>query len=81
MFKTHADLDDDSLQSIKHVYFKQMKPAVSEEQLVAAATVFGSSQGVERQSGSTFQDDKPSTLTACWRLWRTDSKDSESKVD
>ena len=34
-FKKHAALDDDSLQSIKDLYFQQMKPVVSEAQLAA----------------------------------------------
>ena len=34
-FKTHAHLDDDSLQVIQQLYFDQMKPVVSEEQLAA----------------------------------------------
>jgi hypothetical protein len=34
VFKKQANLDDDSLQSIKELYFNQMKPVVSEEQLV-----------------------------------------------
>jgi hypothetical protein len=35
VFKSQANLDDDSLQPIKQMYFEQMKPVVSEEQLVA----------------------------------------------
>jgi len=35
VFKTTGQLDDDSLQAIKDVYFEQMKPVVSEEQLGA----------------------------------------------
>jgi hypothetical protein len=35
VFQKHTNLDDDSLQPIKELYFKQMKPVVSEEQLVA----------------------------------------------
>ena len=35
VFKKHAKLDDDSLQPIKELYFNQMKPVVSEEQLAA----------------------------------------------
>lgn len=34
-FKTHAHLDDDSLQLIQQLYFDQMKPVVSDDQLVA----------------------------------------------
>jgi hypothetical protein len=34
-FKKHADLDDDSLQSIKDAYFQKMKPVVSEAQVAA----------------------------------------------
>jgi hypothetical protein len=33
VFEKRADLDDDSLQPIKELYFNQMKPVVSEEQL------------------------------------------------
>jgi len=33
VLKTTGKLDDDSLQAIKDVYFQQMKPVVSEEQL------------------------------------------------
>ncbi len=35
VFKKHAVLDDESLQLIKDVYLAQMKPVVSEKQLVA----------------------------------------------
>ena|ERR1700722_8078851 len=35
VFKKHAKLDDDTLQPIKKLYFEQMKPVVTEEQLVA----------------------------------------------
>lgn len=35
VFKTTGNLDDESLQSIKQVYFEKMKPVVSEEQLAA----------------------------------------------
>jgi hypothetical protein len=35
VFKNRANLDDDSLQPIKELYFDQMKPVVNEEQLVA----------------------------------------------
>lgn len=32
-FQAHAHLDDESLESIKDMYFQQMKPIVSETQL------------------------------------------------
>ena len=35
VFKKQANLDDDSLQPIKELYFEQMKPAVPDEQLAA----------------------------------------------
>src|SRR3984893_13325224 len=34
-FQTHAHLDDDSLQVFQQLFFNQMKPVVSEEQLAA----------------------------------------------
>jgi hypothetical protein len=33
IFKTNGKLDDDSLQMIQQLYFEQMKPAVTEEQV------------------------------------------------
>ena len=35
IFKQQADLDDNSLELNKDVYFRRMKPVVSEEQLAA----------------------------------------------
>ena len=35
MLKSTGNLDDDSLQAIKDLYFQQMKAIVSEDQLVA----------------------------------------------
>ena len=35
VFSQQADLDDDSLNSIKEVYLQQMRPAVTDEQLAA----------------------------------------------
>ncbi len=35
VFRQHSDLDDDSLHSIKDVYFQEMRPAVTEQQLAA----------------------------------------------
>jgi hypothetical protein len=35
VFKKQANLDDDSLQPIKELYFEQMKPVVTDEQIVA----------------------------------------------
>jgi hypothetical protein len=33
VFKKHANLDDDSLQPVKELYFEQMKAVVTDEQL------------------------------------------------
>jgi hypothetical protein len=35
VFKMRANLNDDSLQPIKELYFEQMKPVVTDEQIVA----------------------------------------------